>query len=151
MRGFRIKQKNTEGIDGAPTGDERAESAEEVGYRAGGGVAVAALAMAGAYQVSGDFGNAEYLRVAEEAFDYLENKNLPLTNDGKENIVDDYWALLAATELYRATKKDQYKAAADKRANSLINRLTSSGGYKNHWRADDGDRPFFHAADAGYP
>ena len=151
MRGFRIKQKNTEGIDGAPTGDERAESAEEVGYRAGGGVAIAALALASAYQVSGDFSNTEYLRVAEEAFDYLEKNNLSLTNDGKENIVDDYCALLAATELYRATKKDRYKDAADKRANSLISRLTSSGGYKNYWRADDGDRPFFHAADAGYP
>ena len=151
MRGFKIKQKNTEGIDGAPTGDERAESVEEVGYRAGGGVAIAALALAGAYQVSGDFSNAEYLRVAEEAFDYLEKNNLSLTNDGKENIVDDYCALLAATELYRATKKDRYKAAADKRANSLIGRLTSGGGYKNYWRADDGDRPFFHAADAGYP
>jgi hypothetical protein len=99
MRGFKIKQKNTEGIDGAPTGDERAESVEEVGYRAGGGVAIAALALAGAYQVSGDFSNAEYLRVAEEAFDYLEKNNRSLTNDGKENIVDDYCALLAATEL----------------------------------------------------
>ena len=48
-------------------------------------------------------------------------------------------------------KKDRYKAAADKRANSLIGRLTSGGGYKNYLRADDGDRPFFHAADAGYP
>jgi len=151
MRGFKIKQKNTEGIDGAPTGQEEKESAEEVSYRAGGGIAIAALAQAGAYKVSGDFSNTEYLRVAEEAFDYLEKNNLPLTNDGKENIVDDFCALSAATELYRATKKDRYKAAADKRAQSLISRLTSGGGYKNYWRADDGDRPFFHAADAGYP
>ena len=151
MRGFRIKQKNTEGIDGAPVAEERKETAEEVSYRAGGGGAIAALAMAGSYQVSGDFSNADYLRVAEEAFDYLEKNNLSLTNDGKENIVDDYCALAAATELYRATKKPAYKAAADKRAQSIINRLVSSGGYKNYWRADDGDRPFFHAADAGYP
>jgi hypothetical protein len=29
--------------------------------------------------------------------------------------------------------------------------LTSNGGYNNYWRADDGDRPFFHASDAGFP
>ena len=152
MRGFRIKQTNTEGIDGAQSRQEQQPRApEEVSYRAGGGIAIAALAMASAYKVSGDFSNADYLRVAEEAFAYLEQHNLSLTNDGKENIVDDYCALAAATELYRATKKPAYKAAADKRAQSLINRLTSSGGYKNYWRADDGNRPFFHAADAGYP
>lgn len=152
MRGFRIKQTNTEGIDGAqPRQEQQPRAAEEVGYRAGGGIAIAALAMAGAYKVSGDFSNADYLRVAEEAFDYLEKNNLSLTNDGKENIVDDYCALAAATELYRTTKKKRYADAADKRAQSLINRLVSHGGYKNYWRADDGDRPFFHAADAGYP
>lgn len=152
MRGFRIKQTNTEGIDGAPPRtEEQARVAEEVSYRAGGGVTIAALALASAYPVSGDFSHADYLRVAEDAFAYLEKNNLSLTNDGKENIVDDYCALLAATELYRVTKKAAYKAAADKRANRLISRLISRGSYKNYWRADDGDRPFFHAADAGYP
>ena len=29
--------------------------------------------------------------------------------------------------------------------------LITSGGHTNYWRADDGDRPFFHAADAGLP
>jgi hypothetical protein len=32
-----------------------------------------------------------------------------------------------------------------------MNRLISSGTYKNFWRADDAERPFFHAADAGLP
>jgi hypothetical protein len=56
--------------------------------------------------------------------------------------------------------------AADKRAASLAARLTSgeaemaggqasgaAGGacYANYWRADDGDRPFFHPVDAGLP
>jgi hypothetical protein len=52
--------------------------------------------------------------------------------------------------------------AADKRAASLAARLTTgeagmasgaAGGasYVNYWRADDGDRPFFHPADAGLP
>jgi hypothetical protein len=32
-----------------------------------------------------------------------------------------------------------------------MGRLITSGGHTNYWRADDGDRPFFHAADAGLP
>lgn len=123
----------------------------EVSYRSGGGVAIAALALASTYPVSGEFHSADYLKAAEDAFDYLEKNNLRLTNDGKENIVDDYCALAAATELFRATHNERYKAAADHRAHSMMSRLISSGGYQNYWRADAGSRPFFHAADAGFP
>jgi hypothetical protein len=123
----------------------------EVSYRAGAGVCIAALAMASTYPVSGDYNAADYLRTAEEAFQFLEKNNIIYTNDGKENIVDDYCALMAATELYKVTKKPVYKLAADKRAANLMSRLISSGAYKNYWRADDAERPFFHAADAGFP
>lgn len=71
--------------------------------------------------------------------------------DGKENIVDDYCALSAATELYKVTHKDVYQNAAKKRAASLISRLVTWHNYKNYWRADNADRPFFHPADAGLP
>ena len=57
----------------------------------------------------------------------LEKNNLSFANDGKENIVDDYCALTAAVELFRATKKPVYKDAADKRAANLMARLTTSG------------------------
>lgn len=123
----------------------------EVSYRSGGGVAVAALAIASTYPFSGEYKNSDYLEAAEDAFDFLEKNNLKLVNDGKENIVDDYCALTAATELYKATKKDIYKSAADKRAASLMARLTTEGSYANYWRADDAQRPFFHASDAGFP
>jgi hypothetical protein len=53
--------------------------------------------------------------------------------------------------LFKATKDEKYKDAAGRRATSLADRLTSSGSYKDYWRADDADRPFFHAADAGLP
>ena len=121
----------------------------EVSYRSGGGLAVAALAIASTFPFSGEFKN--YLKAAEDAFDFLEKNNVKLVNDGKENIVDDYCALSAATELYKATKKDIYKFAADKRAASLMSRLVTSGSYANYWRADNADRPFFHASDAGFP
>lgn len=123
----------------------------EVSYRSGGGIAVAALAMASAQSVFGQFRNSDYLKAAEHAFAYLEMSNLELTNDGKENIVDDYCALAAATELYRTTRSAKYKQAADRRAQRLMARQISAGGYRNYWRADDGQRPFFHASDGGFP
>ena len=146
------------GIEAAPGqgAKDMVESANndreyEVSYRSGGGIAIAALAMASSYPISGEFTSANYLKAAEDAFDYLEQNNLKLTNDGKVNIVDDYCALAGATELYRVTKQEKYKAAADRRAKSLMARQISSGGYNNYWRADDGTRPFFHASDGGLP
>jgi len=123
----------------------------EIGYRSGAGVAIAALAMAGTFSVSGDFSNSVYLQTAEDAFAFLETNNLAFNPDGRENILDDYCALLAATELFKATKETRYKAAADRRAKSLMSRLTTSGAETNYWRADDADRPYFHAVDAGLP
>ncbi len=152
MTGFRIKESKPEETDFV--NQKMADAAEEnyeTGYRGGAGVAIASLAMASTYSVSGDFENEAYLKAAEDAFAYLEQNNIYFTNDGKENIVDDYCALMAATELYRATKKTVYKTAADTRADNLINRLIENGKYKYYWRADDGDRPFFHASDAGLP
>lgn len=123
----------------------------QVSYRSGGGVAIAALAMASMYPEYGEYHKSDYLKAAEDAFEFLEKNNLKMLNDGKENILDDYCALTAATELYKATKKDEYKAAANRRARNLMNRLVSGGSYRDYWRADDRDRPFFHASDAGFP
>jgi hypothetical protein len=123
----------------------------EVGYRSGGGVTIATLALASTFPVSGEFSNAVYLKTAEDAFAFLEENNLSFDNDGKENIVDNYCALLAAVELFNATKAEKYRAAANQRARNLMDRLVVSGAYSNYWRADDGDRPYFHAADAGLP
>jgi len=120
-------------------------------FRSGGGMSIAALAIASTYVVSGDYSNADYLKAAENAFDFLDKNNLSMTNDGKENILDDYCALTAATELYKVTKNEKYKVAAEKRTQSLIGRLTTWKNYKDYWRADDKDRPFFHPSDAGLP
>ncbi len=117
-------------------------------FRAGGGVAIAALARASLMHLQGDR-HADYLRTAEEAWAFLSAHNAELLNNGVENIVDDYCALLAATELTRATGLVAYRVAADRRASRLLARLPASG--PAYWRADAGDRPFFHAADAGLP
>jgi hypothetical protein len=125
----------------------RTLSPHQVCYREGAGLAIAALARASTYPVSGDHTDAEYLAAAEDAFAYLEPNNARLTNDGKENILDDYNALLAATELTKATRHPRYQQAADVRARSLLDRSVDAG----YWRADDVDRPFFHPSDAGLP
>jgi len=118
-------------------------------FRSGAGISIAALAQASAFDICGDFSNKKYLEVAEEAFLHLQKYNIYYTNNGKENIVDDYCALIAATELFKVTKKDVYKKASYKRAKNLISRLSNDENYNNYWAADDKNRPFFHAADAG--
>ncbi|NYF90493.1 glycoside hydrolase family 9 protein [Tunturiibacter empetritectus] len=135
---------------------ERIQTAEgphayEASFRAGGGMAIAALALASTMPFDGDLPRAEYLRAAEEAFQFLDAHNRELLNDGKENILDDYCALLAATELYRATRKDVYRLTADHRALHLMERLATAEGRRDFWRADDGSRPYFHPSDAGLP
>ena len=123
----------------------------QVSYRSGGGMAIAALALASTDSICGDYTQADYLKAAENAFAFLEAQNTEMDNDGKENILDDYCALAAATELYKATNKTIYGQAAGKRAEKLLARLTTWRQYQHYWRADDKDRPFFHPADAGLP
>ena len=135
---------------------ERIQQAEkphsyESSFRSGGGMAIAALALASTMPENGDFTHAQYLAAAESAFQFLNGHNRELLNDGIENILDDYCALMAATELFRATKKDEYRAAARARSESLMRRLRTSGKWQDYWTADSGTRPFFHPSDAGLP
>lgn len=123
----------------------------EVSFRDGGGAAIASLAAAARQESSGDYTQAQYLQAAEDAFQFLQVNNLGLTNDGINNIVDDYTALMAATELLKTTGKEQYRTAASARAAALVKRLSSDKHYRHYWRADDKTRPFFHAAEAGFP
>jgi hypothetical protein len=125
--------------------------AYEASFRAGGGMAIAALALASTMDADGDFTRQNYLRTAESAYRFLDAHNKELINDGVENIVDDYCALLAATELYRATHDEAWRQAADRRAQSLMARLITHDGQQDYWRADAGTRPFFHPTDAGLP
>jgi len=135
------------------------EATYQAAFREGGGMAIAALARASAFPLkgsaspqSGEYPSARYLAAAEKGFAHLQANNLKYVDDGQENIIDDYCALLAATELYKVTKKPAYLKAARQRAESLRGRLHKDERWKNYWRADaKGERPFFHAADAGLP
>jgi hypothetical protein len=114
-------------------------------------MAIAALALASTVPEEGEFPRVRYLKAAEEAFQFLERHNREVVNDGVENILDDYCALMAATELYKASHEETYRTAATQRAQSLMARLTSAGARRDYWRADAGTRPYFHPSDAGLP
>jgi Glycosyl hydrolase family 9/Cellulase N-terminal ig-like domain len=147
----RTKIKTSASDSTEKIGTAEGPHAYEASFRSGGGMSIAALALASTIPISGDMDHAAYLKAAENAFAFLSAHNLELLNDGKENILDDYCALMAATELYRATHNAMYLHAADQRANHLMARLISNGKYHNYWRADDTTRPFFHPSDAGLP
>jgi hypothetical protein len=129
------------------------------GYRQGGGLAIAALARAarelpgqGEEAAGGGSEGAAFLRAAERGFAHLEAHNRAYLDDGRENIIDDYCALLAASELFGVTGRAGHLRAARRRARGLEARLGRQDGYRNFWRADArGRRPFFHASDAGLP
>lgn len=120
-------------------------------FRAGGGMAIAALARASmlARQSGrhGEFDGAQYLADAERAYAHLREFNPQYCADGKENIIDDYTALMALVELQRATGQPRYLDDARERAARLIARQQADGGFVS----DGGSRPYYHAAEAGLP
>jgi len=127
----------------------------QAAFRQGAGVAIAALARAAtlAKQTSlqGEFSAKQYLADAEKGFRHLEKNNVNYCDDGQENIIDDYTALLAAVELYRATNNDYYLKAARYRASNLSKRITTDGWFISNNVDSDNLRPFYHAAEAGFP
>ncbi|KMQ51102.1 chitobiase [Chitinispirillum alkaliphilum] len=120
----------------------------ECGMRQGGGVSIAALARAAAAGISGEYDSDTYLQTAIKAYEHLKEFNLDYLDDGRENIIDDYCGLLAASELYNATGEEKYRLDADQRALSLLSRQTEQG-----WFFSDSarSRPFYHAAEEGFP
>jgi hypothetical protein len=119
----------------------------QAAFREGGGMAIAALARISKWEKHGEFTSKQYLDGAKRAYAHLLLNNTKYDDDGKENIIDDYCALMAATELWIATNDNFYKDEARKWAHNLENRMTDQGWF----RSNDGNRPFWHAADAGLP
>ncbi len=124
----------------------------QAGFREGGGLAIAALARAAHIGLGGEFNSNTYLNTAVKGYAHLLDHNLQYADDGHENIIDDYCALMAATELFVATNEPSYLEDSRKRMEKLTNRLTRDGTYTGWWKADDtGERPYFHGAEAGLP
>ena len=128
--------------------DSKTTSDYQCGYREGGGMGVAALARISKWKQPSKYKPEEYLKAAERAFAHLQKYSIQYIDDHKENIIDDYTALLAATELSLATRKPAYHQEAQRRARRLQNRISDEGFF---WSNDEKTRPFWHASDAGLP
>lgn len=123
----------------------------QAGFRQGGGMAIAALARLSVVGAQGEYGPAQYLAAARRGLDHLVEHGRRWLPDGRENIIDDYCALSAATQMYRATSESNYLSLARDRAQGLIDRLHADDDLGLYWRADDDRRPYAHAAEAGLP
>ena len=131
----------------------------QAAYRHGGGLAIAALARASTVNSDGDHPRTTYLSAARQAFTHLETHNHTYLFDNTESIIDDYTALLAATELTNAERTAaahggagvEAAAAARRRVRALVARYASSGDGPGWFRGDEEGRPFFHAVEPGLP
>jgi hypothetical protein len=108
---------------------------------------IAALARISRWKNHGEYTSKQYLDGAERAFAHLLINNTKYDDDGKENIIDDYCALMAATELWITTNKPLYRNEARKRADNLAKRMSPEG----YFISNDSNRPYWHASDAGLP
>jgi hypothetical protein len=121
----------------------------QAAFRQGGGSAIAALARASTLPRDGEgITRAAALAAARRGFAHLQAHNRDYLPDGRENIIDDYGALLAACELWAATWEPFYAQAAERRAASLLARQHAEGWF---WVDDERTRSFVHAAEAGLP
>ena len=132
----------------------------QAGFRQGGGIAIAALAAASRLLHSPSVqhigypttSSHTYLTAAEQGYWHLVEHNQRYLDDGTENIIDEYCALLATVELFRATSNTDYLSQARSWADKLAKRQHSDGQQHCYWSANhDGSRPYFHAAEAGLP
>ncbi|WP_253657437.1 glycoside hydrolase family 9 protein [Vibrio sp. Y58_MX_L22] len=124
----------------------------QAGFRQGGGVAIAALAAASRLSVHGEYDQQKYRNAAENGYWHLKEHNTQYLNDGEENIIDEYCALLACVELFKATKETRYLKESRLWAQRLVARQMSDEQIQHFWSANqDGSRPYFHAAEAGLP
>ena len=76
--------------------------AYQAAFRQGAGIAIAALATAYRKPTGGEFSAEQYLVSAEKAYWHLVEFNPSYCDDGQENIIDEYCALIAAVELYKS-------------------------------------------------
>lgn len=119
----------------------------QAAWREGGGMAIAALARAARMGASGDSLPGQYLAGAKRAWKVLIRNGSLWANNGKQNLIDDYCALMADVELYKTTGLQEYKDSAKVRAQRIMTRQQPAG-----WFAiDDSTRPFYSAVDEGLP
>lgn len=124
----------------------------ETSFRSGGGYAIAALAAASRYPYpSCEYTGMEYLDAARESYLYLEQNNERYTNDGAWNLLDEFCALEAAVELYRASMEVGFLLRARELASRVMTHFVSVGEHSGYFSVDANGRPYFSASDEGTP
>ncbi|MGV2988791.1 glycoside hydrolase family 9 protein [Vibrio sp. E150_011] len=124
----------------------------QAGFRQGGGMSIAALAKASLIANVAPDKTQQFLAAAEAGYAHLKQYNTHYLDDGIENIIDEYCALLASVELYRSTNQKQYLTEARSWAEALAKRAAHDEQYAFYWSSNtDGSRPYYHAAEAGLP
>ncbi|MBI9104224.1 MAG: glycoside hydrolase family 9 protein [Spirochaetales bacterium] len=137
----------------------------QAGFRQGGGLSIAALAAAAritaalegvsryrndpVYGGLTEFSIDDYLSAAVKGYSHLVGNNTAYLDNGRENIIDFYCGLTAATELYVSTREDYYLDESRRWADLLASCYSTEEGY--FLIEPDADRPYFHASDAGLP
>lgn len=151
--GFEYKGSSDQFSDAAATADRETVTDEnyECSLRCGGGLAIAALAAAGRFFYLGaEHTQQEYILAAKEAWAHLSRHNEAYTNDGQWNLVDEYCALIAVTELWRTTGEYEYLTAARDMVSRIQARAVPAGPQMRRLEMAPG-RPFYSAADEGMP
>jgi hypothetical protein len=137
----------------AATADKEVVADEnyEVSLRSGGGLAIATLAAAARHFYPGrDFTEAEYVDAARKIWKNLEAHNEKYTNDGQWNLIDEYCALIAVTELYLTTGEYEYLVKSRLMYERIHQRIEDLGNGKLRLMTIPG-MPFHHATDEGLP
>ena len=100
--------------------DSKTNNRWQASFRSGGGMAIAALARISRWKKNGTYFTAQnYLDAAKKGYAHVLVNNTAYDEDGKENIIDDYCALMASTELWIATDSSLYRDEARKRMHNL--------------------------------
>ncbi|MBQ9306879.1 MAG: glycoside hydrolase family 9 protein [Clostridia bacterium] len=124
----------------------------EVSLRSGGGMAIAALAIAARHPYAGgDFHTDDYLFAAKDAYRFLVRENARFTNDGTWNLIDTYCALMASVQLYLSSGEIGYLQDARDYASRLLSSMQRHGCKQGSWFSLEDGTPFYHASDEGLP
>jgi hypothetical protein len=151
--GFEYRKSSDQFTEEASTADDETITDEnyETSLRSGGGLAIAALAIAARhYYPSQEYASGDYINAAKKAWDHLGSNNAKYTNDGKWNLVDEYCALMAVTELYITTHEYDYLLKSRDMAERIYTRMEKQKPGMSRLYVMPGI-PFHHASDEGMP
>jgi len=117
----------------------------QAAFREGAGMSIAALAKGAKY-------DDRCLNIAEKGYAHLLSHNTEYCEDGLENIIDYYTALMAAVELYKAGSTKIGVQDVQHWIEKLLACQSQDEIVSGYFRSrEDLDRPFSHASDEGLP